>query len=39
MLEHVIEVNKAINAFVWGLPAVGAIVGVGLLLTFRTRFV
>ena len=39
MLEQLIEVNKAVNAFVWGLPAVGAIVGVGLLLTFRTRFV
>ena len=39
MLEQLIVVNKAVNAFVWGLPAVGAIVGVGLLLTFRTRFV
>ena len=39
MLEQLIVANKALNAFVWGLPAVGAIVGVGLLLTFRTRFV
>ena len=39
MLEQLIVANKALNAFVWGLPAVGAIVGVGLLLTLRTRFV
>ena len=39
MLEQLIVANKAVNAFVWGLPAVGAIVGVGLWLGFRTRFV
>ena len=39
MLEQLIVANKAVNAFVWGLPAVGAIVGIGLLLTFRTGVV
>ena len=39
MLEQLIVANKAVNAFVWGLPAVAAIVGVGLWLTLRTRLV
>lgn len=32
-------VNDAVNGFVWGLPAIVCILGVGLLLTFRTGFV
>ena len=39
MTGFLLELNRSVNAFVWGIPAIGAIVGVGLLLTFRTRFV
>ena len=39
MADYLIELNRSVNAFVWGVPAIAAIVGVGLLLTFRTRFV
>ena len=39
MSDFLIELNRSVNAFVWGMPAIVAIVGVGLLLTFRTRFV
>ena len=33
------EINGAVNAFIWGVPAMVAIIGVGLWLTLRTRFV
>ena len=39
MLDFLIEANRVANAFVWGVPAMVAIVGVGLWLTVRTRFV
>ena len=39
MLDFLVQVNKSVNGFVWGLPAMVAIVGVGLWLMFRTRFV
>ena len=39
MPEFLIEANQAVNAFVWGVPAMAAIIGVGLWLTIRTRFV
>ena len=39
MPEFLIEANRAVNAFVWGVPAMVAIVGVGLWLSVRTRFV
>ena len=39
MLDFLIEANRVANAFVWGLPAMIAIIGVGLWLTVRTRFV
>ena len=39
MLECLLELNRTVNALVWGLPAVVAIVGVGLWLTYRTRAV
>ena len=38
MLEKINLINNAVNSFVWGLPAMVCIIGVGLLLTFRTRF-
>ena len=34
-----IKANGAANAFIWGVPAMAAIIGVGLWLSFRTKFV
>lgn len=39
MLDFLIEANRAANAFVCGVPAMIAIVGVGLWLSMRTGFV
>ena len=39
MLYIIQSVNSAVNAFVWGVPAMVCIIGVGILLTVRTRFV
>lgn len=39
MLELITKVNGAVNNFVWGVPAMICIIGVGLLLSIRTRFV
>ena len=39
MFEMIKKINDAVNSFVWGLPAMVCIIGVGLLLTFRTRFI
>lgn len=38
MLETIQQINSIINNFVWGVPAMICIIGVGLLLTIRTRF-
>lgn len=38
ILSHIESVNSAVNAFIWGLPAMVCIVGVGLFLTLRTGF-
>ena len=38
MLEKVDAVNSVINNFIWGVPAMICIIGVGLFLSFRTRF-
>lgn len=38
MLQTIEFINSVINNFVWGVPAMICIVGVGLLLSFRTRF-
>lgn len=38
MLELITKVNQAVNDFVWGVPAMICIIGVGILLSFRTRF-
>ena len=38
MLESINHINTLVNNFVWGIPAMVCIIGVGLLLTFRTRF-
>lgn len=39
MLQTIESVNTAINNFVWGVPAMILILGVGLLLAFKTRFI
>lgn len=39
MLETFIRIHNAVNGFVWGVPAIGMILGVGLYLTLRTRAV
>ena len=38
MIQTIIQINQALNTFIWGIPAMVAIIGVGLLLTIRTRF-
>lgn len=38
MLDTIKSINSAVNSFVWGAPAMICIIGVGLLLTFRTHF-
>lgn len=39
MLETIESINKAVNSFVWGVPAMVCIIGVGLLLSYRTGFI
>ena len=39
MLDFITRVNGAVNNFVWGVPAMVLIMGVGLYLTLRLRFV
>ena len=38
MLETITAVNRAVNSFIWGIPAMVCIIGVGLLLSVRTGF-
>ena len=38
MLETITVVNQAVNSFIWGIPAMVCIIGVGLLLSVRTGF-
>ncbi len=39
MLETITNVNSAVNGFIWGVPAMACIIGVGILLSVRTRFI
>ena len=39
MLELIQSVNSAVNNFIWGVPAMICIIGVGLLLTIKTKFI
>ena len=39
MVEMITKVNGVVNDFVWGVPAMICIIGVGLLLSIGTRFV
>lgn len=38
MLDMIEKINSAVNNFVWGVPAMICIIGVGLLLSVRTGF-
>ena len=39
MIEFITSVNAAVNSFIWGVPAMICIIGVGLFLSLRTRFI
>ena len=39
MLQTIETINTAVNNFVWGVPAMVCIIGVGLLLSIRTGFI
>ena len=39
LYQHIIKINQAVNGFIWGVPAMICIIGVGLLLSVRTRFI
>lgn len=38
-MDVVVRVNDAVNGFVWGVPAMVCIIGVGLWLSFKTGFI
>lgn len=38
MIESITSINQALSNFIWGVPAMVCIIGVGLLLTIRTKF-
>ena len=38
-METIISINSAINNFVWGIPAMVCILGIGLYLSIRTGFI
>lgn len=38
MLSTIESINSAVNNFIWGVPAMICIIGVGLYLTIRTNF-
>ena len=37
MSEKIASINSVVNSFIWGVPAMICIIGVGILLTVRTR--
>lgn len=39
MLEKIASINQVVNGFIWGVPAMVCIIGVGILLSFRTKFI
>lgn len=38
MIDIITNVNNAVNGFIWGVPAMVCILGVGLYLSFKTKF-
>ncbi len=39
MLQMIEAINKAVNDFIWGVPAMICIIGVGLILSIKMRFI
>ena len=39
MLETISSINQVVNDFIWGVPAMVCIIGVGILLSVRTNFI
>lgn len=39
MTETIANINSALNAFIWGVPAMVCIIGVGIWLSVRTNFI
>ena len=39
MLETIKNINDVVNGLVWGVPAMACIIGVGILMSVRTRFI
>ncbi|MDO4501090.1 MAG: sodium:alanine symporter family protein [Erysipelotrichaceae bacterium] len=39
MMDKIIQINSIVSGFIWGLPAMVCIVGVGILLTVKTNFI
>lgn len=39
MLQTIENINSAVNGFIWGVPAMICIIGVGLILSIRTNFI
>ncbi len=39
MLQTIETINTAVNNFIWGVPAMVCIIGVGLYLSLRTHFI
>lgn len=39
MLSTIESINSVVNNFIWGLPAMICIIGVGIVLSVRTRFI
>jgi len=39
MLQTIENVNTVINNFIWGIPAMICIIGVGLYLSIRMKFI
>lgn len=39
MIQMIEAINKAVNDFIWGVPAMICIIGVGLFLSIRMRFI
>ena len=39
MLNTIESINSVVNNFIWGVPAMICIIGVGLILSFRTGFI
>lgn len=39
MMETIESINSAVNSFIWGVPAMICIIGVGLFLSIKTNFI